>query len=159
MTAETQPRLLGTGFYFDELKLGDRFRSLGRTITEADLVAFVNLTWLTEELFTSVIPTVEHELKGRVVPGALVYCFAEGMMKSFMEGTGVAFLGAELSLKAPTHVGDTVHVEMEIVEARITSKGNRGLVKAVSRVFNQHGTEVMVYTPVRLMKLRPAPAA
>jgi acyl dehydratase len=156
---DSQPRLLGTGFYFDELKVGDRFRSLGRTITEADLVAFVNLTWLTEELFSSKVPLVAHELKGRVVPGALVYSFAEGLMKSFMEGTGVAFLGTEIAVKAPTRVDDTIHVEMEIVEARVTSKGDRGVVKAICRVINQNREEVLVHTPVRLMKRRSSGAS
>lgn len=151
-----KPRLLGQGIYFDELKVGDTFRTLGRTITEADLVAFVNLTWLTEELFTNIAPEGENAMKGRVVPGALVYAFAEGMMKLFMEGTGIAFLRAELDVKAPTRVGDTIHVEMEIIEARATSKGDRGLVRTESRVLNQHGEAVLVYTPLRLMKFRLA---
>ena len=43
---------LGTGLYFDDLAVGDTFRTMQRTIVEADLAAFVNLTWLTEALVT-----------------------------------------------------------------------------------------------------------
>jgi hypothetical protein len=43
--------VVGRGFSFEDLKLGFRFRTHRRTILEADLAAFANLTWLTEELF------------------------------------------------------------------------------------------------------------
>ena len=39
--------------HFEEFTLGYRFRTRGRTVTEADLVNFVNLAWFTEELFTN----------------------------------------------------------------------------------------------------------
>ncbi|HVJ25771.1 MAG TPA: acyl dehydratase, partial [Burkholderiales bacterium] len=61
-------QIIGRGFSFDDLKVGTRFRTHARTLSEADLAAFVNLTWLTEELFT-----VVEEGKKRLVPGALVY--------------------------------------------------------------------------------------
>ena len=43
---------LGQGKYWDELKVGDRFKSWGRTITDADIVNFVNATGMLEVLFT-----------------------------------------------------------------------------------------------------------
>ena len=43
--------VVGRGFCFEDLKAGFRFRTHRRTIAESDLAAFVNLTWLTEELF------------------------------------------------------------------------------------------------------------
>ncbi|MDH5578569.1 MAG: acyl dehydratase, partial [Betaproteobacteria bacterium] len=42
---------IGRGYCYDDLKVGMRFRTHRRTIAEADLAGFVNLTWLTEELF------------------------------------------------------------------------------------------------------------
>ena len=44
-------QIIGRGFTFDDLKVGMRFRTHRRTIFEADLAAFINLSWLTEELF------------------------------------------------------------------------------------------------------------
>ena len=41
-------RRLGDGWYWDDLKVGDTFETVRRTITEADLVAFCNLAWFTE---------------------------------------------------------------------------------------------------------------
>jgi acyl dehydratase len=69
-----------------------------------------------------------------------------------MQDTGVAFLGATLDIKAATYVDDTIHVECEVVEARLTSKGDRGLVRFSSRVVNHEKTVVLEYNPLRLLK-------
>jgi acyl dehydratase len=145
---------LGCGMVWDDLTQGAWFHTAGRTITEADLSAFCNLTWLTEELFTNVAEREDMVLRGRVVPAALVYAFAEGLLMPFMQGTGLAFLHAELDVKAPTHVGDTIHLECEVSELRPTSKSDRGLVRTTNHVINQRGDTVMIYTPLRLLRRR-----
>ena len=142
-------KLVGRGFAFDDLKLGFRFRTHRRTITEADLAAFINLSWLTEELFA--VATTQRAIK-RPVPGALVYSFAEGLLLPTMQDTGLAFLNATLDVKAPTVVGDTIHVECEVIEHRLASKGDRGLVRFANKVINQRGETVLEYNPLRLLK-------
>src|SRR5512143_4306494 len=101
--------VVGRGFSFEDLKTGFRFRTHRRTIAEADLAAFVNLTWLTEELF-AVADDSSRAIKGRAVPGALVYSFAEGLLLPTMQDTGLAFLNATIDVKGPTSIGDTIHV-------------------------------------------------
>lgn len=147
--------VIGRGFCFEDLRVGFRFRSHRRTIAEADLAAFVNLTWLTEELFTvqeDEMRDASRAIKGRVVPAALVYSFAEGLLLPTMQDTGLAFLNASLDVKAPTRVGDTIHVESEVIEHRLSSKGDRGLVRFVNKVINQRGETVLEYNPLRLLK-------
>ena len=139
--------IVGRGFAFEDLKLGMRFRTHRRTILEADLAAFINLAGLTEELFA-----VAQESKRRLVPGALVYSFAEGLLLPTMQDTGLAFLNATLDVKAPTLVGDTIHVECEVTEHRLASKGERGLVRFANRVTNQRNEVVLEYNPLRLLK-------
>jgi acyl dehydratase len=143
--------VVGRGFAFEDLKPGMRFRTHRRTISEADLCAFVNLTWLTEELF-AVAEDSARAIKGRPVPGALVYSFAEGLLLPTMQDTGLAFLNCTLDVKAPTVVGDTLHVECEVTEHRLTSKGDRGLVRFSNQVVNQRGETVLEYNPLRLLK-------
>jgi acyl dehydratase len=147
--------VVGRGFAFEDLKPGLRFRTHRRTISEADLSAFINLAWLTEELFA----VAENEagdsaraIKGRAVPAALVYSFAEGLLLPTMQDTGLAFLNCTLDVKAPTVVGDTLHVECEVTEHRLTSKGDRGLVRFANKVLNQRGGVVLEYNPLRLLK-------
>lgn len=150
------PVTIGTGFYWDDLSLGFRFKTHGRTITEADLSSFVNLTWLTEELFTNTANMAGRAIQGRVVPGALVYSFAEGLLLPSMQDTGMAFLNAELDVKGPTFVGDTIHVECEVIEHRAAKTGHRGLARTANRVVKQDGTVVLTYNPLRMLKRRPA---
>ena len=143
--------IIGRGYCYEDLKVGFRFRTHRRTIAEADLAGFVNLTWLTEELF-AVEDDSNRAIKGRPVPGALVYSFAEGLLLPTMQDTGLAFLNATLDVKGPTSVGDTIHVESEVTEARLTSKGDRGLVRFANRVLNQRGEAVLAYNPLRMLK-------
>jgi acyl dehydratase len=144
---------IGRGFAYEDLKVGLCFRTHRRTIAESDLASFVNLTWLTEELF-AVEDDASRAIKGRAVPGALVYAFAEGLLLPSMQDTGLAFLNASLDVKSPTVVGDTIHVEVEVTEARLTSKGDRGLVRFRNRVLNQRGETVLEYNPLRLLKCK-----
>jgi acyl dehydratase len=143
--------VVGRGFCYEDLKVGFRFRTHRRTIAEADVASFVNLTWLTEELFV-VDDDTQRAIKGRAVPGALVYAFAEGLLLPTMQDTGLAFLNATLDVKGPTVVGDTIHVESEVTEARLTSKGDRGLVRFANKVVNQRGETVLEYNPLRMLK-------
>lgn len=149
-------RTLGIGLYFEDLTLGERFRTTARTVTEADLVCFVNFSWLTEEIFTDTAGREGVALPPRVIPGAMVYAMAEGLLTPMMQRTGLAFLGAQVDVKAPTCVGDTIHVECEVIEARTTSKPDRGLVRTFNRVVNQHGRDVFHYNPLRMLRRRPA---
>jgi acyl dehydratase len=140
-------QIVGRGFTFEDLKVGFRFRTHRRTILEADLAAFINLTWLTEELFA-----VKDKDRNQLVPGALVYAFAEGLLLPTMQDTGLAFLNATVDIKGPSRVGDTIHVECEVTEHRPASKGERGLVRFSNKVVNQDQQVVLEYNPLRLLK-------
>ena len=148
---------VGLGLHFEELPLGRQFRTIGRTVTEADIVNFVNCTGMVEVLFTNT-EYLKHEshIKGRLAPGALVYCFAEGLVfQATVQHTGIAFLGMELEIKNPVVAGDTIHVECEVVEARLSkSRPDRGLVRTRNTVVKQDGTVALVYTPLRMVKCR-----
>lgn len=146
-------KLLGHGMYWQEMPVGAKYKTYGRTITETDIVNFISCTGFLEVLFTDMEYVREHSaIKGRLAPGALVYALAEGLtMMGTIQGTGLAFLGMELDVKAPTFAGDTIHVEIEVTEQRGVSKGGRGLVRTRNSVINQRGETVLVYTPLRLM--------
>ena len=151
---------LGHGLYWQDIKVGDRFVTFGRTLTETDIVNFISVTGMLELLFTNeVYRRTESAIKGRLSPGALVFSIAEGLtIIGTIQGTGLAFLGMDLEIKAPTFAGDTISVEIEVTELRQTSKGGRAIVRTRNTVRNQRGETVMVYNPLRMMKGRPEPA-
>lgn len=145
---------VGLGIPFEEWTVGRRFRTVGRTVTDADITNFVCVTGMLEVLFTN-LDYLENEslIKGRLAPGALVYSFAEGLlMQSVMQHTGLAFLGMELKVNSPTFAGDTIHVECECTAARSTSKPGRGIVTAIVNVVNQKGEIPLTYTVTRMVK-------
>ena len=149
-------KLLGQGFYWQDLKIGDTYKTYGRTIAEHDIVAFCNVVGFVEPLFTDAEYRRQHSaLPGFAAPAALVYAVAEGLaLAGTGHGTGLAFLHADVDVKGPVVAGDTVSVQIEIIEQRATSKG-RGLVRSRNTVVNQRSETVLVYTPLRLMAGRP----
>jgi acyl dehydratase len=147
------------GRTWEEQPVGLSFRTLGRTITEADLVTFVSAWGFNEPLFMDARYVEEHTpYTGRLVPGALTYAIAEGLVlqTQVINGTGLAFVHMELDVVAPVYVGDTVEVVVEVTESRPTSKAGRGLVTTRNSVRNQRDEEVLVYTPVRVIRGRGA---
>lgn len=155
-TKAIQMRQLGEGWNWRDLKVGDKFITFGRTIFEADLLAFVTLCGFSEELFTNKEYIKEHAPMrgGHPVPGALVYSMAEGLViPTTLQGTGLAFLSMGFDIKGPTFVGDTIHVEIEVTEIKPTSKNpTRALVRTTNLVKNQRGETPLIYTPLRMMQ-------
>jgi len=146
---------VGLGFHFAEFEIGRVFRTVNRTVTEADLVSFVNATGFTEVLFTDTeFLKNQSDIRGRVVPGALVFSIVEGLlMQACMQHTGFAFLEMNMKVERPTFVGDTLHVRCEVVEAiESKSRPDRGLVRTKNVVMNQRDEVVMEYTPLRFVK-------
>lgn len=148
---------IGLGFPWEDMPLGRKFKTLGRTITETDIVNFISVSGMLEVLFTNVeFLTKEAGFKGRLAPGGMVFCFAEGLLfQTALQGVGFAFLNMELDIKGPTFAGDTLHVECEVTESRASNgRPGLGLVRTRNKVVNQDGAVVMEYTPLRLVKGR-----
>lgn len=158
MTLPGDVEMVGLGFYYEELPLGRRFRTIGRTVTDADITAFVGVTGMTEVLFTDLAyARAESVIKGRVAPAALVVAFAEGLlMQTTLQHTGLAFLGMSVEVKRPVIAGDTITVVCEVSAARLTSNRARGIVTTRNDIYNQNKELVITYTPTRMIKCRPA---
>ena len=137
---------VGLGFYFEDLPVGRRFRTIGRTVTEADITNFVNCTGMVEVLFTNTeFLREESDIKERLAPAALSYCFAEGLLVQ------------EFNVEKPVFAGDTIHVECEVIEARLSrNRPGRGLVRTRNQVVKQDGSVALTYTPLRMIKCRDA---
>src|SRR6266571_602250 len=113
-------KTVGIGFYWNDLAVGDRFKTLNRTITDADIVNFIGVTGMVETLFTDLTFTDHHgPIKGRVVPAACTYAMIEGLLiQSTMQTTGLALLEVEKKILKPVFAGDTVHAEVEVTAVR-----------------------------------------
>ena len=127
-TTEVPP--LVRGMTFEEMPQGQAFRTARRTITETDLVNFITWGGFNEPLFWDASHAADGGYTGRLVPGALTYCIAEGLVlqTNVLHGTGLAFLHMELTVRGPVYVGDTLYAVVETTGSRPSSKPGRGVV-------------------------------
>ena len=147
--------MIGQGVLFDDYKIGATYKTLGRTVSETDIVNFVNLGGFTEPLFMDMEYVAKESVFGRrAAPGVMTFALSEGlcMQTGLIHGTGMAWLGGEVKVVAPVLEGDTIYVEIEIVDKRETKKPDRGIVTYKHRVLNQRGETVMELTLQRMIK-------
>jgi acyl dehydratase len=149
--------MLGQGLTWEETTVGAVYRTLARTVSETDIVNFVNLCGFTEPLFMDMEYVARESVFGRrVAPGALTFALSEGliMQTGLIHTTGMAWLGGEIRLAAPVLSGDTISVAVEVVDKRETSKPDRGIVTYQHRVFNQRDELVLEARVQRMIRRR-----
>jgi acyl dehydratase len=140
---------------FEDFEVGSKITTMRRTIAEADLLAFVQLTGLFEELWLDAGNAVAAGLgTGRLVPGYLTLSFAEGLfvLTGWMRGAAGMLGVTDIRWLAPVTCGDTIRCEIEVVEARLSRDPGRGVVVAEHRVLNQDDETVLSYRSARLIK-------
>ena len=129
----------------DRIRVGDRHTSRARTITETDLVSFAMFTGDWHPIHTDV-PYAEADPRfhGRIAHGALVLSVALGLVE-FDPAAMKAFYGIDaLRFVAPVRIGDTLHVETEVLD--VQPRGTDGVVTSRFVVVTHEGTEVLVAT-------------
>jgi acyl dehydratase len=145
-----------SGMTFEEFQKGDRFLTARRTVTESEIMQFVSLVGLFEPLFIDAEYIREQSLFGeRIAPGSLTFGFAEGLtvQSGIFHGTGLAFVGLErMKLLQPVKVGDTIQVEIEVLEGKKVESKNGGIVSFRQTVRNQRNETVMEYEAARLIR-------
>jgi 3-hydroxybutyryl-CoA dehydratase len=131
--------------YYGDFQVGDVEVTRARTITETDIVNFAAFSGDWYPLHTD----IEYAKKGpfgeRIAHGMLVLSVATGLMPLY-EMAIIAFYGMDkVRFTAPTKIGDTIHVELEVIEKQ--DKGDLGGVVALKEsVKNQNDEDVAVST-------------
>jgi len=141
--------------YFEDFNVGEIAVTRARTVTEADIVNFAALTGDWYPLHTD----IEYAKKGpfgeRIAHGLLILSIATGLMPLY-DMAIVAFYGMDkVRFTAPTKIGDTIHVELEVVEKQ--DKGDiGGVITLKEYVKNQRGENVALSTKKVLIAKRPS---
>jgi len=143
--------------YFEEFEVGIEVVSPGRTITEADVVAFAGLSGDYNQLHTD-----EEFAKGlmfgqRIAHGMLVLSIATGLAArlGFIEGTALAFRELTWKFSQPVFFGDTIYIKATCKETKPMPRLGGGVVKFDVRVANQDGKTVQRGEWQLLMASRP----
>lgn len=146
------------GLYFEDFNVGDTIETMGRTITEADVVNFAGLSGDFYRLHTDEEYAKTTMFGTRIAHGLLVLSVATGlaMRLGFMEGTVEAFMGLEWQFRRPVFIGDTVRVQAEVAEKKPMKRLGGGLVTLRVKVLNQKGETVQRGTWTVLVRSREA---
>jgi len=144
--------------YFEEFEIGQTIETAGRTITESDVVRFAGLSGDYNQIHVDQEYSKLTQFGQRVAHGLLVLSIASGLsvQTGVMEGTVVAFREiSEWKFSKPVFIGDTIHVEMEVVDMKEYRRIGTGALVIDVRVINQQGEVVMRGIWNNLMLLRP----
>ena len=122
--------------YFEDFQVGEKLTTRARTIIEADLMAFAALTGDWYPLHTDVEFAKRSRYGERIAHGMLVLSYANGLIP-FCDMAIIAFYGMDrIRFTAPTKIGDTIHVELEVTEKQERDE-HSGLITFKEWVKNQ----------------------
>jgi acyl dehydratase len=146
--------------HFEDLAVGDRWTSLGRTVTETDIVNFAGMTGDYDPLH------VDHEFARQtpfgkpIAHGLLGLSLVAGLASQCPSVRTIAFLKIEnWEFLKPLYIGDTVHAETEVVGKNPNGR-RTGYVTWRRQLVNQSGDVVQVgvfQTLVAIAKVHRAP--
>lgn len=144
--------------YWDDLQIGDRFATLGRTVTETDLVNYAGLTADAGELFVNAEYAVEHgPFKKRIIPGLLTVTLALGLhaLLGWSRGIPVVFRSVDgIRFIAPVALNDTIYSTIEVVDKVLFRHGDRGIVALLHTVHDSGARPYVEFTTRWQMPLR-----
>src|SRR3954454_14780105 len=103
---------------FEELTVGERFATRGRTLTEADVVLFAGLSGDTHPQHTDAEWAARSRFGERIAHGMLVLSYAVGLVPFDPERVVAIRRVGDAVFKQPVRIGDTIRVEGEVAELR-----------------------------------------
>jgi acyl dehydratase len=134
---------------FEEMEVGRTVRTGGRTITEADVTNFAGVSGDFNHLHTDAERMADSMFGERIAHGMLVFSAATGLVwqsRSPEERAAVvAFYGIDrVRFRAPVFVGDTIHVELEVIDKEAREKGpGAGVITYDLEVLDGSGETVL----------------
>src|SRR3954447_23791988 len=127
---------------FDELTEGARFTTRGRTISEADVVAFAGLTGDYHPQHTDAEWAAQSAFGERIAHGMLVLSYAAGMIPFDPSRIMALRRVRDVVFKRPGKLGDTIRVEGKLSEVKPVDD-SAGLVAVALNVTGAGGKTVM----------------
>jgi acyl dehydratase len=144
--------------YYEDLEIGQRFVSRGRTITETDVLGFAGLSGDFHPLHTDAVYAAEGPFGSRIAHGLLTLAITTGLMAPPSPEAIKAFYGLDrVRFLRPVYLGDTIHFESEVAEVREPEKG-RSVVTLAVTVINQKAEPVLAMQMKFVVALREAQA-
>ena len=129
--------------YFDDVEVGQAWESLGRTVTESDIVNFAGLSGDFNPIH------MDHEFakttlfRRPIAHGLLVWAISSGLGINSPPMRTLAFLGIrDWQFKGAVFIGDTIRLRSKVLEKETRARGRRGVITWQREIINQEGKVV-----------------
>ncbi len=134
---------------------GAKYRTQGRTITEADIVAFAGISGDFTPIHVDAVFAATTPYGARTAHGPLVLSSTIGMAThlGIFGDRVIGMVNLNWDFKGGVRIGDTIHGEIEIAEVRKSSTPGRGVVTYTFDVVNQHGETVQAGQLIAVVRL------
>ncbi len=146
-----------TQWYFEDFKIGDRFKSHSKTLTDAHFLFFAGLTGDAHPIHYDEEYGRRTRFGHRLAHGLLLASMTAvgaSTLSPLIEESIVAFVEQSTRFVAPAFIGDTIYPEHEVVA--LERKRAAGLVRVRVALKNQRGETVLEGEHRYLIAYRPA---
>ena len=143
---------------FEHLAVGERYLTHRRTVTEADIVNFANISGDYFYAHVDEVAAKDSLFEKRVAHGYFLVSMAAGLFVDPRPGPVLANYGLEnLRFIEPVGIGDTIQAQLTVKQKikkdkREDDRYATGVVAWDVRLTNQHGEPVALYTILTLVR-------
>jgi len=143
--------------YFEDFKVGDRFKSPSKTLTDAHFLFFAGMTGDAHPIHYDDEYGKKTRFGRRLAHGLLLTSLTAvgaSTLAPVIEDSIVAFVEHSTRFRAPAFIGDTMYPEHEVVG--LERKRSAGLLTLRVALKNQRGETVLEGEHRYLIAYRPA---
>jgi len=144
--------------WFDDLKVGMRFKSGEATVSKEDIKRFAR-EFDPQPFHTDEEAAEKTAFKGLAASGWHTAAIAMRLAVDVRPFGPHQLLGAgvdELRWMKPVRPGDTLHLEGEVVELIPSRTKPQGIARIKWTAYNQNGEAVYTFIPIGIVPRRPA---
>jgi 3-hydroxybutyryl-CoA dehydratase len=138
------------GVFFEDLSVGEE-ASLSKTVSEADIVAFAEISGDKNPVHIDAQYAAGTMFKERIAHGMLSAAYISAVFGMKLPGPGAIYISQTLNFKAPVKIGDTVVTTVKVIE--LIAEKKRARFETVCSV---NGKAVVQGEAVLMVPARPA---
>ena len=138
--------------FFEDYTTGETRETLGRTITETDIVIHAGQTGDFYPHHMDAEWCKTQDFKQRIAHGTLIFSVAVGMTAGAINPEAFSYGYDRLRFIKPVFIGDTIHVRVTLKEKREHKKPGHGVVSELVEVFNQRNETVLACEHLLLVR-------
>lgn len=141
--------------FFDDVEVGQEWESLGRTITQADIVNFAGLSGDFNPIHIDHEFAASTPFRQPIAHGLLVFSVASGLSLHSPPMRTLAFLAIrEWYFRGPVFIDDTVRMLSKVLNKEVRGRGRRGEITWQRQIVNQQRKIVQEGVTVTLVEGR-----